>query len=152
MSIETRQALVNNPKLVLKAASQKEDLLNPNLTNTWLIAFLIDLVSTCKRPILITAIRTDHASGTLHNPYGRAIDCWNADWATNGDDKVIDVMQAAAIVGAKYKPALVEVGLSGTAAYFKHYVTWPLSNVFIEDYGKNNEHLHLAVGTPQSKY
>lgn len=148
MSTETRIAVANNPKLVYKAQSQKDQLLNIDLTNTWLIEFLRQMCIECPRPILLTAINTDHAKGTWHNPHGRAIDCWNADWATVGDDKVIDVMQAAARVGKTMKPALIEVGLSGTAAYMKSYVTWPTSNVFIEDYGKDNEHLHFAVGIP----
>lgn len=151
MSTETRKYVANNPKLVL-TDGQKAQILDPNLINTWLVEFLRKMCIICPRPILITAMNTDHGKGTLHNPYGRAIDCWNADWATNGDDKVIDVMKAAAQVGAMKQPALVEVGLSGTAAYFKSYVTWPTTNVFIEDYGKGNEHLHFAVGTPTSKY
>lgn len=148
MSQQTREALANNPKLVVNA-EQKAQICNVNIINTWLVEFLRQLVIYCPRPILITALNTDHSRGTWHNPYGRGVDCWNADWATNGDDKVIDVMRAAAKVGFAYKPALIEVGLSGTAAYYKSYVTWPTTNVFIEDYGKTNEHLHFAVGAPK---
>lgn len=148
MSTETRIALVNNPKLVLQASSQRDDLLDTKKTNTWLIQFLVDLTNTSPRPILLTAINTDHGAGTWHNPHGRAIDFWHADWAVVGDDKILEVMQAVAKVGTTKKPPLIEVGLSGTAAKYKTYVTWPTNNVFIEDYGKNNEHLHVAVGIP----
>lgn len=79
---------------------------------------------------------------------GTGVDCWHADWAAVGDAKVVDVMKAAAAIGASGKPKLVEVGLSGHAAALKTHVTWPLSNVFVEDYGYNNEHLHFAVLTP----
>ena len=147
MSSATRQKLVNDVRLVLSKESQKTDLLDSSKTSTWLVEFLMRLIEG-PRPILVTALNSDHAPGTLHNPPGRAVDCWHADWATVGDDKIVQVMPTAAAIGATYEPALVEVGLSGTAAYYKTYVTWPTTNVFVEDYAKSNEHVHFAIGTP----
>lgn len=106
---------------------------------------MLRLLDTAKHPILITALNTDHSPGTNHGK-GRGVDCWHADWAAVGDDKVLEVMQAAAKIGFTYAPALVEVGLSGTAAKFKTWVTWPTSNVFVE---YTPEHLHFAVGVPR---
>lgn len=148
MSADTRTAVANHKNIVYRTDAQRSQILDTNCINTWLVAFLKDLADTSPRPILITALNTDHKAGSWHNPPGLAVDCWNADWSTAGDDKVVDVMKAAATVGAKKKPALIEVGLSGTAAYYKTFVTWPTTNVFIEDYGKENEHLHFAVGKP----
>jgi hypothetical protein len=149
MSIETRKKLVDDGRLVLTHHSQRADLLDPELTNTWLVEFLLKLLDAQEHPILITAVRTDHAPGTFHNPPGRGVDLWHADWSSVGDEKIVDVMQAAGHIAASYAPTLVEVGLSGTAAYFESYVTWPPTcDVFIESYGEDNEHVHFAVGIP----
>jgi hypothetical protein len=137
MSIETREKLVADPRLVFTHHSQRTDLLDPELTNTWLVEFLLRLIETQAHPILITAIRTDHDPGTWHNPPGQGVDLWNADWSSVGDEAIVDVMHAAGIIAAR------------TAAYYETYVTWPPScDVFVEDYGFDNEHVHFAVGTP----
>jgi hypothetical protein len=148
MSTDTRKKLVDDSRLVLARHSQREDLLDTNKTNTWLVQFLITLLDTCKHPILITALNTDHGRAGSNHARGRAVDCWHANWAAVGDEQVLAVMQAAAKIGATKKPALIEVGLSGMAANYMTHVTWPTSNVFVEDWGRNNEHLHFAFGTP----
>jgi hypothetical protein len=148
MSIETRQKLVDDPRLVLQHHTQDDDLLDPDKTNTWLIEFLLKLLDAQEHPILITALKTDHDPGTFHER-GRGVDLWHADWAAAGDNMIVDVMHAAGKIAATNAPTLVEVGLSGTAAYYKTYVTWPPGcEVFVEDYGENNEHVHFAVGKP----
>lgn len=149
MSQETRAALVNSGKLVFQRDSQKTDLLNEYKTNTWLVQFLIDLTNNCPYPILITALNSDHSPGTWHNPPGRAVDCWHANWAEVGDDEILKVLQAAGKVAANGAPTLIEVGLSGDAAKYQTYVTWPESAaVFVESWGQDNEHVHFAVGAP----
>jgi hypothetical protein len=148
LSIETRQALVDDPRLVLSNDSQRADLLDPNLTDTWLVEFLLQLINTQAHPILVTAINTDHDPGTYHE-LGRGVDLWNADWEQIGDNAIVDVLDAAAMIGTDGSPTLVEVGLSGTAAEYAAYVAWPMTaTVFVESYGDENEHVHFAVGTP----
>lgn len=148
MSIETRQQLIAHPRLVLANHSQKDQLLDPNLTNTWLIQFMLSLVKSCATPLLVTALNTDHSPGTYHNKAGRAVDCWNADWASAGDDKVRFIMETASYISCSKKPQLIEVGLSGLATKYKDDFKWCCDNVFVEDYGRSNEHLHFAVGIP----
>jgi hypothetical protein len=151
MSIETRQKLVDDARLVLTHHSQRADLLNPELTNTWLVEFLLRLLDEQEHPLLITSVRSDHDPGTYHNPPGRGVDLWHADWSSVGDDKIVDIMTAAGRIASSYSPGLVEVGLSGSAAYFISYVTFPPScDVFIETYAEDAEHLHFAVGTPNA--
>lgn len=150
MSIEARQALVDDPRLHLQHDTQRSDLLDPDKTSSWLVAFLQQLLDKSGHPILVTAVKTDHHPGTYHNPadgsQGHAVDCWHADWATVGDDKVVDVMVAAGHIAATGSPTLLEVGLSGDAVKYETYVTWPAdASVFVEDYGQDNEHLHFAV-------
>lgn len=148
MSLDTRLQLVDHPRLVLTNHSQKEQLLKSDITNTWLIQFMLSLVQSCATPLLVTAINTDHKPGTYHNSAGRAIDCWNADWSYAGDDKVRYIMETASYISCSGKPKLVEVGLSGLAVQWKDSFDWCCNNVFVEDYGRSNEHLHFAVGIP----
>lgn len=147
MSAETRQKLVDHPRLVLANHGQKADLLDPNKTNTWLVQFLLSIVQSCATPLLVTALNSDHKPGT-HHSNGRAVDCWNADWSSAGDDKVRFIMETASYISCSSKPQLIEVGLSGLAVNYKDDFKWCCNNVFVEDYGRSNEHLHFAVGTP----
>jgi hypothetical protein len=149
MSIETRQALVDDPRLVFTdPESQRADLLDPNVTNTWLVQFLLQLLATSGHPILITSLVSDHDPGTFHEP-GRAVDLWHADWEEEGDDAIEDVLAAAAAIGSTQAPALVEVGLSGDAADYENGIDWPAgADVFVESYGDAGEHVHFAIGTP----
>ena len=148
MSQETRQKLVDHPRLVLANHSQKAQLLDANITNTWLIQFMLSLVQSCATPLLVTAINTDHGPGTWHNNAGRAIDCWNANWSSAGDDDVRFILETAGYISCTKKPQLIEVGLSGTAVKYKDSFKYCCDNVFVEDYGFTNEHCHFAVGVP----
>lgn len=148
MSMETRAQLVAHPRLVLSRHSQRDDLLDTTKTNTWLVQFLLSLVQSCSTPVLVTALNSDHRPGTYHNPLGRAVDCWNADWSSAGDEQVRFVMEAASFVSQSNKPKLIEVGLSGLSVNYKDAFTWNCDNVFVEDYGRGNEHVHFAVGVP----
>ena len=71
MSVETRRKLVNDTRLVLIRRSQRDDLLDIKRTHTWLVQFLLTLLDTAKHPILVTALYSDHAAGTLHRPTNR---------------------------------------------------------------------------------
>jgi hypothetical protein len=148
MSTETRQKLVDHPRLVLANHSQRAQLLDPQLTNTWLIQLMLSIVQSTGTPLLVTAINTDHSPGTYHNPSGRAFDGWNANWASAGDDKVRDILEVASWISQSFKPQLVEVGLSGASTKYKDSFNYNCSKVFIESYSSANEHIHLAVGTP----
>jgi len=148
MSQETRQKLVDHPRLVLANHSQKDQLLDANCTNTWLIQFMLSLVQSCETPLLVTAINTDHSPGTWHNDAGRAIDCWAANWASAGDEQVRFIMQTASYISCSGKPKLIEVGCSGLAVNYMNDFQWCCDNIFVEDYGRSNEHVHFAVGTP----
>ena len=148
MSQETRQKLVDHERLVLEHHSQREDLLNPEKTDTWLVQFLLSLVQSCSTPLLITALNSDHSPGTWHNPPGRAVDCWAANWSSHGDEEVRFILQHAGYISCSGQPKLIEVGLSGTAVQYKDAFDYCCDNVFVEDYGYDNEHVHFAVGAP----
>jgi hypothetical protein len=94
----------------------------------------------------VTSLNSDHDPGTYHNPSGRAVDLWHADWVDVGEAEIVDVMSAAGKIAATGQPTLVEVGLAGPAVEFETWVTWPAEcEVFIEDAA---DHVHFAVGIP----
>src|SRR5215472_11942401 len=114
MSQEARDAVA--ARCQLTDDRQRPDLCDePYKTNTYLISFLTQLADTCGHQLLITALNSDHDPGTWHNPPGQAVDCWHADWASVGDDKIIDVLEAAAAIAHNGSVQLLEVGLSGDA-------------------------------------
>jgi len=150
MSQEARDALAN--RLALTDDTQRTDICDePYKTNTYLIDFLTQLSDTCGHQILVTALNSDHDPGTWHNPPGQAVDCWHADWETVGDDEIVDLLDAAAAIAQQGGLTLLEVGLSGdavTAADEMDFSFPENTEVFVEDYGQDNEHVHFAVGPP----
>jgi hypothetical protein len=133
----TRQQVVS--KLVLKRDSQRTDLLDVTMTNTWLIQALLELIAG-PRPILMTAVRSDHSPGSLHNPPGMAADLWHADWASVGDDKITDVMKTISGI-----TCIRSVGLAGIAKKYRTWVTWPSWQTVFND--NDVDHLHIGVAT-----
>jgi hypothetical protein len=124
MSIQARDALVNSPKTVFQRNSQRVDLLNPDLTQTTLIALLTELVAK-GHIILFTAVRSDHHddSGLGRPPnfigthaHGWAADCWPmnssnpTDFIDAGDERFQTFLADAAA-----STWLHQIGLAGTA-------------------------------------
>ena len=130
----TRQKVVST--LTLSRDSQRIDLLDVTLTNTWLIQALMEL-QTGPRPILITAVRSDHTPGTLHGS-GNACDLWHADWALVGDQKITEVLKRISQITCIYS-----VGLAGVAKQYKSWVTWPSWQTVFDD--NNVDHVHIGV-------
>jgi hypothetical protein len=143
MSIEARVALCR--RLHFQDMSQRSDLLDPDLTNTQLVALLTDLLNHgCK--IVITAVRSDHHDdsglGKFCHANGYCADVWplasdNAtDYLDAGDPRFAAFLADAASFGA-----LHQIGLAGSA--------WNKSNtiaagpsVFADD---GDDHVHLGV-------
>ncbi len=124
MSIQARDALVNGPNTKFQHNSQRIDLLNPNLTQTDLIALLTELAGK-GHIILFTAVRSDHHddSGLGRPPgfigthaHGWAADVWPlnspdpTDFIDAGDARFQQFLQDAAA-----SSWLHQIGLAGTA-------------------------------------
>ncbi len=79
MSAQARKALVSHPGLVFQRSSQRDDLLDPNKTQTELIALLLELLSH-GHSIELTAVRSDHHDdhclGRHSHSNGFAADGW----------------------------------------------------------------------------
>ncbi len=98
MSMQARDGLVNSPNTKFQRNSQRIDLLNSDLTQTDLVALLIELTAK-GHIILFTAVRTDHHddSGFGRPPgyLGTHAHGWAADvWPLNSPDPT-DYIDAA---------------------------------------------------------
>jgi hypothetical protein len=119
MSLEARQALVDSPQTFFQADSQRSDLLNPNLTQTVLIALLGELVAKGWN-LEFTAIKSDHhddsALGEHCHFNGYCADLWPLASQTAGDYLAATDSRFAQflrdVADAAY---LYEVGLADTA-------------------------------------
>ncbi len=141
MSIQARQELTD--KLQFSDNTQKSDLLDPNKTNSLLIQMLLDVAHRCPRPLLITALTTDHPTfdggvGTHGHTQGFAFDGWTA---TGGDAGVADLLRALAA-----SPYVWTVGAGGVAKNFLAGINFPNDGKFIFFLDNNQDHVHAQAG------
>lgn len=119
MSIEAREALVKSPNTIFNSQSQRDDLLDPNKTQTDLIAMLTDLVEK-GHVIQFTAIRSDHHDdsylGEHCHAHGYCADCWPLASTTPGDYlPASDPRFVKFCHDAGFDPYEHQVGLAGSA-------------------------------------
>lgn len=145
MSIEARKALVDHPHTFFQAQSQRDDLLDPNKTQTTLIAILTDLVNK-GHIIEFTAIRTDHRDdsglGFHCHAHGFCADCWPLASATAGN--YLDANDPRFVKfchDAGFDPYEHQVGLAGSAWTHADVIAAG-SGVFHDDGG---DHVHLGA-------
>lgn len=124
MSLQARQALVASQNTIFQRQSQRSDLLNPDVTQTGLIALLSELVSK-GHIIEFTAIKSDHHNDSGLNPTpphegthfgGFAADCWPLA-STNAGDYLDaqDPRFQKFLEDAADSPWLHQIGLAGSA-------------------------------------
>jgi hypothetical protein len=116
MSLDARKELVS--RLVFQNPSQRADLLDPERTQTALIALLLDV--TRHWNLEITAVRSDHhddsALGEHCHAKGWCVDCWplrtpKAGMYLDADEpQFLDFLRACAAAGH-----LHQIGLAGSA-------------------------------------
>lgn len=119
MSMEARQMLVDSPRTFFQAESQREDLLNPEITQTYLIAMLLALVNKGWN-LEFTAIKSDHhddsALGEHCHFNGYCADLWPLASPAAGN-----YLNAASPAFQQFlrdvaaSPYLYQVGLAGSA-------------------------------------
>ena len=146
MSIEARKALCD--KLVFQNDSQCDDLMNPAVTQTQLIALLLELQA--KGYIIeVTAVRSDHHDDSglgLHcHANGYAIDCWPLKTTTPGDyvDDECHAMRQF-LRDAAASPWLWQIGLAGGADVASNAAA--AGPTYYSDDG--GDHIHLAGNGP----
>lgn len=135
MSLEARNALVN--RLSFIDGQARADLLDPNMTNTWVIAALTEFNNRYKGAVTITAVRSDHGFDSS-SPHSHASgDAW--------DMSVDDWKQALTVLCemSKETPCLIyEVGKGGIAQQ-NDPGGWPDSFDIFEDNDQN--HIHVSA-------
>ena len=147
MSQQARQELVN--LLVFQSSTEKGDLLDPNRTQTQLIALLLDLAKNHGWHIEVTAVRTDHhddSSLGLHcHANGYAADCWPLASATPGnyldagDSRFQQFLKDAAA-----SSWIFQIGLAGSA-YTSANMGAAGQTAFKDD---GADHVHLGANGP----
>jgi hypothetical protein len=145
MSLQARAALVNSPNTIFQRNSQREDLLDENLTRTELIALLWGLVAK-GHILLFTAVRSDHHDdsclGFHSHADGFCADVWfqtardpNAYAESDSPDMVHGLADAAR------SPWLYQVGLAGSAITMKDALA--AGRTEFDDGGA--DHIHLGA-------
>jgi hypothetical protein len=116
VSIAAREALCN--RLVFQRDSQRSDLMDPNLTQTGLIALLLDV--TAGTTWEVTAVRSDHhddsALGEHTHANGYCLDGWPLNSKTPGDYMNANTLVFdKALRAASGSAWLYQIGLAGSA-------------------------------------
>jgi hypothetical protein len=147
VSQEARQQLVN--LLVFQRDTERGDLLDPNRTQTQLVALLLDLAQSHGWHIEITAVRTDHHDDSglgLHcHANGYAADCWPlasaaaGDYLDAGDSRFQTFLRDAAASAWLY-----QTGLAGSA-YTATNMAAAGPRAFQDD---GADHVHLGANGP----
>jgi hypothetical protein len=144
--MQARADLVS--RLVFQDASQKSDLLNPNLTQTQLIALLLGLAQAGWH-MEITAVRSDHhddsALGLHCHANGYCADLWPlasfapGDYLDAGSQEFREFLEAAARSSWLY-----QIGLGGSADTQEN-ATAAGPTYFADD---GADHVHLGADGP----
>jgi hypothetical protein len=145
MSIKERKALVEHPHTIFRRQSQRDDLLDPDKTQTDLIALLADLVNK-GHIILFTAVRSDHGDdsylGFHCHAHGFCADVWplaspqDGDYLDAGDSRFVKFCHDAG-----FDPYEHQVGLAGSAWTHADVIAAG-SGVFHDD---GADHVHLGA-------
>lgn len=139
MTTSSRLWVANHAKMRYTNAAQKNDLLTPSQTNTYLIASLMWMLDNLYLPILVLSVRTGRNTG-FHSK-GMAMDVYPANWATNERGTCIDMMTALG-----RNPFVLTVGFGGITKNWSGAVNWPpASSPFFHFLDNDSDHLHFAV-------
>jgi hypothetical protein len=147
MSLAARASLCN--RLIFQNDSQRTDLLNPDKTQTQLIALLIGLLDR-GHYLEITAVRTDHSDDSalgLHcHANGYAADCWPLASATAADYLDASTQAFRSFLEDVSDSAwLFQVGLVGDGADSAANFAAAGRTAFQDDGGP---HIHLGANGP----
>ena len=147
MSLLARKLVAD--AVVVRNASDRTDLLDPKLTNTALIALLIDVVAAAKslgKWVLLTSVRTDHGFDGYLGPHshqnGFAVDGWLLNVKQDGDYvDPTDPVFADWLNRVLGSPWCFSIGLAGSA-------NTPANRAAVAPLGFRDEgadHVHLAA-------
>lgn len=135
MSITARQELV--AKLLFIDGEAKADLLDPEKTNTWVIAALEDFRNRYAGDITITSVRSDHSNDGC-SPHSHASgDAWDMavdDWG--------QALRALCFMAKQNPTFIYEVGKGGIAQQHDPG-GWPGDFDIFDD--NDQDHIHVSA-------
>ena len=147
MSQQARNWLISHPHTVFQRDSQRQDLRDPSVTKTELIALLIELIQK-GHIILFTAIKSDHHAdndlGFHTHENGFCADVWPlnsteaTDFVNANESKMTDFLADGARSSWLY-----QIGLAGTADTVLDRSAAG-STVFSDD---GADHIHLGTNS-----
>ena len=146
MSLETREWVVNHPHTHFSdEASDHSDLLDNTITQTNLIAMIVNLLNK-GHIIYFTAIKSDHhndsALGLNCHFNGYCIDCW--PMASDEPDDYYDVTDNGFLIflaDASSDPYYYQIGLTPDC-FTPEAIAVSGSNVYMDD---GASHVHIGV-------
>lgn len=142
MSIAARAQLCS--RLVFQDEAQRADLMDPAVTQTTLIALLLEV--TAHTPLEVTAVKSDHhddsALGEHCHFRGFAADLWPLASLTPGDYlDASDARFGAFLRALAASPWLYQIGLAGEANTDANLAAAGASS-FVDDGG---DHVHVGA-------
>lgn len=148
MSEEARRDLIHSSHLFFQNQAQIQDLLNPQVTQTWLIALLQCIVAKGFY-LELTAVKSDHhddsALGLRCHYNGYAVDCWPLNTPRAGDYLDATDPRFQTFLGFVSRvPYLYQIGLAGSADIQKNEEAAG-ATYFSDDGG---DHVHLGAKEP----
>ena len=152
MSLAARQAIIalDNTKVFFQNPdTQKADLLNPDMTDSNLIA-LIQFLIDRGHILEFTAIRSDHHVDGYngHNPGGKAFDCWPLGSAIAGTYLDASALKPFLADVAAFS-GLYQLGLAGTAYTADNVAATGLIENFAANpcvfHDEGADHIHCGV-------
>ncbi len=143
MSLQARESLA--AQLIYQDSTQKSDLLNESLTQTGLIALLLELLGKGFH-LEITAVRTDHSNdaylGLHSHANGYCVDCWPLNSETAGDYMDQNDPKFQAFLSAAAQSVwCYQIGLGGAAQTDANYAA--IGEKGFTDNGA--DHVHLGA-------
>lgn len=151
MTLQAREQLVNSGRLIFTKDTQKQDLLDPRVTRTELIALLANVVLLGNQWFQVTAVYSDHHDDTaLGAPplydgthfHGWAMDGWpNASGALDDFLDARDPRFGDFLRLLPKAPYYFQTGLAGSA-WTNHNRTVAGGGVFHDD---GADHVHIGA-------
>lgn len=141
MSLEARKSLCKG--LFFQDLESKSDLLNPNLTSTYLISILVQILAKGHN-LEITAVRTDHHPdgylGVHSHQAGRAVDLWPLNSPKMGDYQDANSLDFMWFLrDLKRINEVAQVGLGGSAFTVSNMSV--LGSLGFKDDGEDHVHV-----------
>lgn len=140
MSTETRIKVCD--RLYFRVDDYRDQLLDINLTNTYLIAMLDDITKPDNSYLEEIEVLSVWRTNSWGHSRGFSIDLYPKNWQDREQEAVTRVMKSLSLTCN-----CMTVGLGGITKQWKTYVTWPTAYFILFD-DNDLDHLHAGCAAP----